>query len=201
MEICQNIINDLNASIINDHRINFEGDNKSKAVYNSDLNEWSFYGNYFKVINPKRLSVPKKITIFSNIQETIFFYNEWKQDPERDRFDEQLMICSDKDSVDELLKYIYDCILIFNKHSLSIDVYHRTDCSSGIVSIININNFFTSNKITCKQVENSLLFSNDDLLDMAVDLNNMENRLKPYIQYNLTNKLLKKQNYDYLLSW
>ncbi len=201
MEICQNMIDDLNASFIDDNRINFEGDNKSKVIYDSDLNEWDYYGNYFKVINPRRISVPKKLTIFSNIQETIFFYNEWKQDPERERFDEQLMICSNKDTVDELLRYIYDCILIFNKNSLNIDVYHRSNCYSGIVSMININNFFTSNKIICRQIENSLLFSNDDLLDMTVDVNNMEQRLKPYIQYNLTNKLLKKQNYDYLLSW
>ena len=138
---------------------------------------------------------------FSSLLITIFFYNEWKQDPERERFGEQLMICSNKDTVDELLRYIYDCILIFNKNSLNIDVYHRSDCYSGIVSMININNFFTSNKIICRQLENSLLFSNDDLLDMTVDVNNMEQRLKPYIQYNLTNKLLKKQNYDYLLSW
>ncbi|WP_419871017.1 hypothetical protein [Chryseobacterium sp. CT-SW4] len=195
------MIDDLNASFIDDNRINFEGDNKSKVIYDSDLNEWDYYGNYFKVINPRRISVPKKLTIFSNIQETIFFYNEWKQDPERERFDEQLMICSNKDTVDELLRYIYDCILIFNKNSLNIDVYHRSNCYSGIVSMININNFFTSNKIICRQIENSLLFSNDDLLDMTVDVNNMEQRLKPYIQYNLTNKLLKKQNYDYLLSW
>lgn len=201
MEICQNIINDLNASFIDDYQINFQGDNKSKAIYNSELNAWSHYGNYFKVINPRRLSVPKKITIFSNIQETIFFYNEWILDPERNRFDEQLMICSNKDTVDELLRYIYDCILIFNKHSLNIDIYHRSDCYSGIVSMININNFFTSNKITCRQIENSLLFSNDDLLDMTVDVNNMEQRLKPYIQYNLTNKILDIRNYEYIMSW
>ncbi|RMZ61289.1 hypothetical protein D1632_00310 [Chryseobacterium nematophagum] len=201
MEIYQNMINDLDASYIDDNRINFEGDNKSKVIYNSELNKWDYYGNYFKIINPRRISVPKKITIFSNIQETIFFYNEWTQGPERESFDEQLMICSNKDTVDELLRYIYDCILIFNKNSLNIDVYHRSDCCSGIVSMININNFFTSNKIICRQIENSLLFSNDHLLDMTVDVNNMEQILKPYIQYNLTNKLLKKQNYDYLLSW
>ncbi|MCT2410001.1 hypothetical protein NZD88_20795 [Chryseobacterium antibioticum] len=201
MEIDQKLIEQFKGSFINESIICFSGDNDSKIEYNSDLNVWNDYGDYFKIINPNRVSIPKKISIFSNIQEAIFFFDEWINDLNKQRFDEEIIVCSNENTVDDLLQYLYDYILVFNKDSLNIDIYHRNNSYSGIINIMNINNFFTSNKITYQYSNKKLFFSNDTVLQMPIDLQSIDVLLIPFIKFHVQNNLLNYRNYDYLLSW
>jgi hypothetical protein len=195
--ILDNIILDVfQGQITAENIVEFIGDNDEKVIYNSDNSKWSI-ANYFKIIDFNNVIVPTKLFLFSNIQEAIFFFNNWEIIKNRDI----IIVISSTHSIHKLLEFIYERIILFEVRNVEFNFFQRENTLDGIFNLININNFYTSDKIIVDFKDKKMTISNNSFISMPVDTKSFQQFLTPFIKILFQLKTIKSNQYSYHLMW
>lgn len=183
MEISEKLLEIFNGNIVNNNDIEFIGNNNGVAYYDGDNFYWQ-NRKYFNVINLNNVVVPELISVYSTIDEALHYHKSF--------IENEIIIISAEETAIELMDYLYSNFLVYSDRISNIIVYVAENRFSGILNLININNFFTNNKITYEIINQQLLIANNHFSYMRLDYNNLDNVLKPFLSALIYIKKIKQ---------